>query len=43
MAQQVALCWHWESPEDALAAAVHYGGDTDTVAAIAGVRMIVVP
>ncbi|PNH09759.1 Poly(ADP-ribose) glycohydrolase ARH3 [Tetrabaena socialis] len=31
-----ALCWHWLCPEDALVAAVHYGGDTDTIAAITG-------
>ncbi|KXZ52278.1 hypothetical protein GPECTOR_10g910 [Gonium pectorale] len=31
-----ALCWHWACPEDAVVAAVHYGGDTDTVAAITG-------
>lgn len=29
-----ALCLHWGNPEDAVIAAVHYGGDTDTVAAI---------
>jgi hypothetical protein len=33
-----ALCWHWGQPEDAVVAAVHYGGDTDTVAAITGTR-----
>ncbi|GLI62970.1 hypothetical protein VaNZ11_005827, partial [Volvox africanus] len=31
-----ALCCHWDCPEDAVVAAVHYGGDTDTVAAITG-------
>ncbi|EFJ53098.1 hypothetical protein VOLCADRAFT_127347 [Volvox carteri f. nagariensis] len=31
-----ALCCHWGQPEDAVVAAVHYGGDTDTVAAITG-------
>lgn len=29
------LC-HWDNPEDAIIAAVHYGGDTDTIAAMAG-------
>ncbi len=32
----LALCWHWGAPEEALVAAVHYGGDTDTIAAIVG-------
>ncbi|GIL77640.1 hypothetical protein Vretifemale_7135 [Volvox reticuliferus] len=31
-----ALCCHWDRPDDAVVAAVHYGGDTDTVAAITG-------
>lgn len=31
-----ATCWHWGCAEDGVVAAVHYGGDTDTVAAIAG-------
>ncbi|GLC57331.1 hypothetical protein PLESTB_001212700 [Pleodorina starrii] len=35
-AATAALCFHWGRPEDALVAAVHYGGDTDTVAAITG-------
>eukprot|EP00201_Polytomella_parva_P022235 CAMPEP_0175044698 /NCGR_PEP_ID=MMETSP0052_2-20121109/3969_1 /TAXON_ID=51329 ORGANISM="Polytomella parva, Strain SAG 63-3" /NCGR_SAMPLE_ID=MMETSP0052_2 /ASSEMBLY_ACC=CAM_ASM_000194 /LENGTH=442 /DNA_ID=CAMNT_0016308061 /DNA_START=183 /DNA_END=1511 /DNA_ORIENTATION=- len=32
----LALTWHWSKPRDVITAAVHYGGDTDTVAAIAG-------
>jgi ADP-ribosylglycohydrolase len=32
----LALTCHWEHPEDALTAAVHYGGDTDTIAAMVG-------
>jgi poly(ADP-ribose) glycohydrolase ARH3 len=29
---------HWEgAPDDAVVAAVHYGGDTDTIACMAGV------
>lgn len=32
----LALCCHWASPEDAIIAALHYGGDTDTVAAMVG-------
>ncbi|KAG2500291.1 hypothetical protein HYH03_001869 [Edaphochlamys debaryana] len=31
-----ALCCHWACPEDAIVAAVHFGGDTDTIAAITG-------
>lgn len=31
-----ALIHHWGRPVDALVAAVHYGGDTDTIAAIVG-------
>ena len=26
-----ALCFHWGHPEDMVVAAVHYGGDTDTI------------
>jgi poly(ADP-ribose) glycohydrolase ARH3 len=32
----LAFCTHWEQPEAAVIAAVHYGGDTDTVAAMTG-------
>jgi poly(ADP-ribose) glycohydrolase ARH3 len=28
---------HWQRPADAVVAAVHYGGDTDTIACMAGV------
>lgn len=31
-----AMCFHWDEPEDAVIAAVHYGGDTDTVASMVG-------
>ena len=31
-----ALLHHWGRPVDAVVAAVHYGGDTDTIAAIVG-------
>lgn len=31
-----AVVSHWESPLDACVAAVHYGGDTDTIACMAG-------
>eukprot|EP00198_Chlamydomonas_reinhardtii_P008757 XP_001698094.1 predicted protein [Chlamydomonas reinhardtii] len=31
-----ALTFHWGRPQDAVVAAVHYGGDTDTIAAIVG-------
>ena len=31
-----ALVCHWSHPEDAVVAAVHYGGDTDTIASMAG-------
>ncbi|KAG2439556.1 hypothetical protein HXX76_004909 [Chlamydomonas incerta] len=31
-----ALTFHWGRPQDAVIAAVHYGGDTDTVGAIVG-------
>lgn len=31
-----ALTRHWADPEAAIIAAVHYGGDTDTIAAMAG-------
>lgn len=31
-----ALVCHWSHPEDAVVAAVHYGGDTDTVASMTG-------
>jgi poly(ADP-ribose) glycohydrolase ARH3 len=31
-----AVVRHWASPADALVAAVHYGGDTDTIACMAG-------
>jgi len=31
-----ALCCHWDSPLDAVVAAVHAGGDTDTLASMAG-------
>jgi hypothetical protein len=33
-----AVVRHWDSPVDALVAAVHYGGDTDTIACMAGER-----
>ena len=32
----VAFCFHWRSPRDAVVAAVHQGGDTDTVATMVG-------
>ncbi|KAI8475072.1 MAG: ADP-ribosylglycohydrolase-domain-containing protein [Monoraphidium minutum] len=31
-----ALCCHWASPADAVVAAIHAGGDTDTIACMAG-------
>jgi hypothetical protein len=31
-----ALVCHWDHPEDAVVAAVHYGGDTDTIASMVG-------
>ncbi|KAG2445149.1 hypothetical protein HYH02_008617 [Chlamydomonas schloesseri] len=31
-----ALTFHWGRPRDAVVASVHYGGDTDTIAAIVG-------
>ncbi|KAF6259861.1 ADP-ribosylation/Crystallin J1 [Scenedesmus sp. NREL 46B-D3] len=34
-----AVVRHWRSPADALVAAVHYGGDTDTIACMAGAMM----
>lgn len=34
-----AVARHWGSPADALTAAVHYGGDTDTIACMAGAMM----
>eukprot|EP00775_Hariotina_reticulata_P009353 gene9353-9516_t len=33
-----AVC-HWHCPEDAVVAAVHYGGDTDTIACMTGALM----
>jgi hypothetical protein len=33
-----AVVRHWHSPADALVAGVHYGGDTDTIACMAGER-----
>jgi poly(ADP-ribose) glycohydrolase ARH3 len=32
----VAFCYHWNVPEDAIVAAIHQGGDTDTLGAITG-------
>lgn len=31
-----AFCQHWETPEDVIKASVHYGGDTESVASMAG-------
>jgi poly(ADP-ribose) glycohydrolase ARH3 len=31
-----SFCFHYKAPKDAVIAAVHYGGDTDTVASITG-------
>lgn len=32
----LAFCCHWREPHNAVIAAVHYGGDTDTIAAMTG-------
>lgn len=31
-----AAVLHWDQPADAVVAAVHYGGDTDTIACMTG-------
>jgi len=36
-----AAVGHWHCPADAVVAAVHYGGDTDTIACMTGRGMVV--